>query len=89
MTRTELVAQYGRPVRSERSSDGGEIWYYNFGTQTRAETPISESTVGETERSFTVGHSTSTTTTMTERPLHLSPDGHVIAPVPIGNVVVN
>jgi hypothetical protein len=42
----------------------------------------------ETERSYSVGNATSTTTTMNQAPVHLSPSGRVVGAIPSGSVVV-
>ena len=88
MTSAQLVSAFGRPLRVERNPNGGEDWFYNFGSQQHESLPISESTVSETERSYSVGHTTSTTTTMNQAPIHLSLSGRVVGPIPTGSVVL-
>jgi outer membrane protein assembly factor BamE (lipoprotein component of BamABCDE complex) len=88
MTRAELQSAFGRPLRIERQPDGSEDWFYNFGGQERESHPISESVVTATERSYSVGHATTTTTTMSQNPIHLSPDGRVVGAIPAGSVIV-
>jgi hypothetical protein len=88
MTSAQLVAAFGRPLRVERRPDGGEDWFYHFGSQQNASHPVSASTSTETERSYSVGNATSTTTTMSQAPVHLSPSGRVFGAIPSGSVVV-
>jgi outer membrane protein assembly factor BamE (lipoprotein component of BamABCDE complex) len=88
MTSAQLVAAFGRPLRVKRTPDGGEDWFYHFGSQQHASHPVSASTSTETERSYSVGNATSTTTTMNQAPVHLSPSGRVVGAIPSGSVVV-
>lgn len=88
MTSAELLSIFGRPLRVERNPSGGEDWFYNFGAQRRESHPVSKSTTSEAERSYSFGHTTSTTTTMTQAPVHLSPGGRVVGAIPSGGVVL-
>ena len=87
MSKAELRATYGPPLRSVPHGDGSEDWYYAFGTQTHATTPIATHEQTADSQSTTVGEESSTTTTSTERPVHLSPAGRVTGRIPPGNVV--
>ncbi len=88
MSMAELTAAFGSPLRTERHSDGGEDWFYRFGSQQTESHPISESSVTETERNHTVGQENTRTTVMHESAIHLSPWGRVLPPLPKGKVVV-
>jgi len=88
LTSAQVLSVYGHPISIQRRSNGAEDWFYNFGSRQHTSQPISESAVSENERSYTVGHTTSTTTTMTQLPIHLSLAGRVIAPLPAGSVIV-
>jgi len=88
MTSAQVVSAFGRPLRVEHNPNGGEDWFYNFGSRQHESHPISESTVSQTERSYSVGHTTSTTTTMNQAPIHLSPSGRVVGAIPRGSVVL-
>ena len=88
MTSAQLVSAFGRPLRVERSPNGGEDWFYNFGSQQHESHSVPESAVTENERSYSVEHTTSTTTTMNRAPVHLSPSGRVVGALPAGSVVV-
>lgn len=88
MTASQLRANFGHPLRIERQSDGSEVWFHNFGTQRHESRPFSESTVSETERSYSFGQTKPTTTTMISLPIHLSPEGRVVGDIPAGSVIV-
>jgi outer membrane protein assembly factor BamE (lipoprotein component of BamABCDE complex) len=68
MTRNQLLFTFGRPLRVQQRPNGGEEWFYHFGSQQHESHPFSESSVSETERSYSTGHTTSTTTTMNQAP---------------------
>ena len=88
MTPEQLVSSYGEPLRKNRQQDGSEAWFYNFGSQVHESQPISESTSTDSSTAYSVGHTSSTTTTMTELPIHLSPGGKVVGEVPSGSVIL-
>jgi hypothetical protein len=88
MTRNQLLSTFGRPLRVQQRPNGGEEWFYHFGSQQHESHPFSESSVSETERSYSTGHTTSTTTTMNQASIHLSPSGRVVGPIPTGHIVV-
>lgn len=87
MTRDELKACFGEPLRVDQPAAGGEDWYYRF-----SQTPSQPFAGAQTHDEF--GQTTiappqqiQTTQQFVEMPVHLSPDGHVIPPVPQGRVV--
>jgi len=89
MTRDDLRSFYGEPLRIERAASGGEDWYYRFFSWDAQPT-------GSTERSVEFGQQTSTVSAgvefskkTEERPVHISPDGYVVRPLPDGKVVKN
>ena len=88
MTSKQILTIFGRPLRVQQHPNGSEDWFYNFGSQQHESHPFSESTVSETERSYSAGHTTSTTTTMNQAPIHLSPGGRVVGSIPTGRIVV-
>ena len=88
MTSAELLSAFGRPLRVQHQANGGEDWFYNFGSQRRESRPISESASSETERSYSVGQANTITTTINQAPVHLSPAGRVVGLIPPGNVIV-
>jgi outer membrane protein assembly factor BamE (lipoprotein component of BamABCDE complex) len=89
MTREQLLSVFGHPLSIQRQPDGAEEWFYNFGFQQHGSRPVSESTVTETGRSYSVAQETSVTTTLSQAPIHLSTSGRVIGPIPAGHVVVD
>ncbi len=86
MTREELRADFGEPSRIEPDAPEGEDWYYLIRTWSKpawggATSKDDITQVGSVD--FTLSRSWTTE----QRPVHLSKDGHVIDPVPIGKVV--
>jgi hypothetical protein len=88
MTPQQLVSAYGEPLRKVRHSDSSEDWFYKFGSQIQESHPFSESTSTDHSATYSTGHTRSTTTTMTERPIHLSPRGTVVGEIPSGSVIL-
>ncbi len=84
MSRARLKARFGEPHHIEHSPDGGEDWFYSFTSP-----PELVGITSHDERyqvdSASVGISKSTGSQ--ERPVHISPDGFVTAPLPRGHVV--
>jgi outer membrane protein assembly factor BamE (lipoprotein component of BamABCDE complex) len=87
MSKAELRAAYGSPVRVVSKADGSEDWYYTFGTQSHATQSISTHEQTVDGQTATVGEESATTTTSTEQPIRLSPAGRVTGRIPPGNVV--
>ena len=87
MSKAELRATYGAPLRIVPHGDGSEDWYYAFGTRTHATTPIATHEQTADSQTTTVGEESTTTTTSTEQPVRLSPAGRVNGRIPAGNVV--
>jgi hypothetical protein len=87
MSREDLKASFGEPVRIEPGARGGEDWFYRFvawQTQPTSEAGSSED-FGEKESHVSVGLDFSKH--LVELPIHLSSDGFVVKPVPKGKVV--
>ena len=87
MTRHNLQYWFGQPLRIDHLASGGENWYYRFSSwQTM---PVSESgTRDEFGQPTTyVSGGLVFSRRVDELPVHLSPDGYVIPPVPKGKVV--
>jgi len=87
LTREQLKARFGEPLRIEPVASGGEDWFYKFlAWQARpsGETGVAVGTGGtESYVSATVEASKEAE----ERPIHISPDGYVIEPIPAGKIV--
>jgi hypothetical protein len=90
MPRSELRLIYGEPLRIESNASGGEDWYYRFYAWSKAPTvsaTVSENvggnTISSTSESWQVGKGTE------EEPIHLSPEGRVVEPLPSGKVIRN
>ena len=82
-----LRERFGEPLRIEKRAGGGEDWFYQFyGWKV---SPVSESgtRVEYGEKSSYVSVGVSSTKLNGEQPIHLSPEGLVIGPIPEGKVV--
>jgi hypothetical protein len=89
MSRVDLRAYFGEPLRIERNPSGGEDWYYRFiAWKTR---PVGESGTREEfgERTSYVSVGLEFSRPIEERPVHVCAEGFVIGPVPTGKVVKN
>ena len=84
MTREELRARCGDPVRIERTEASGEDWYYHFSVWATPE--VQARSVPDCVSS-SVGVSVSDTRVVEERPIHVSADGYVVEPLPAGRFV--
>ena len=84
MSRDELRARCGEPLRIERNDSGGEDWYYRFSRWGNPE--VQASSVPDAVSSSVAVNLTGTRI-VEKCPIHLSPDGYVIAPLPRGKLV--
>jgi hypothetical protein len=91
MSRSELKLVYGEPLHIESNGSDGEDWYYHFyswgagqtvtvSTQT---TDAAGNTTDSSSESLQVGKGT------VEEPIHVSPEGYVVGPLPSGKVLKN
>jgi outer membrane protein assembly factor BamE (lipoprotein component of BamABCDE complex) len=89
MSRDDLKLYFGEPLRVEPAATGGENWYYRFASW-KADP---EESSGISADDGTVNHYTSRSVTFSKStevyPVHISPVGLVVAPVPDGKVVRN
>jgi len=87
MSRDDLRACFGEPLRVEAAPTGGENWYYPFTGWSRPEIG------GETSRDMfdpnisTVSVTLSSSHGTHESPIHVSGDGYVVDPIPAGKIV--
>jgi len=84
MSREKLKTRFGEPIRIVQLPGGGEDWFYTFST------PFQVETSSETDlqsRSVSAGVSISDNPGTEQRPVHLSPDGIVVEPIPRGHIV--
>lgn len=89
MSRNNLRFWFGEPLRVEHLASGGEDWYYRFSSlQTK---PVGDASMKEDygQQATIVSEGLEFSQHVEELPVHLSPDGFVIAPVPKGKVVKN
>ena len=88
MTGAELVSVVGRPPRIDRHPDGSADWFYRFAEEHQEGRPLAEAETSDTEASVSIGYEVSSTTTINEAPVRLSPGGRVVGAIPGGRVVV-
>ena len=84
MSRDRLRARFGEPLRVEHTSAGGEDWYYSFSGPPEVQ---ADSYHDEQSNSGSVSVTISSSTSRQECPVHLSPEGYVIEPLPRGHIV--
>jgi hypothetical protein len=87
MSRDDLRFFFGEPVRVEPDGAGGESWYYRFVTWKARPGGESGSSVENGERTSYAAVTVEFSQDPEEAPIHLSPEGHVIEPLPKGKVV--
>lgn len=89
MSRNEVKRVYGEPLRIESNGHGGEDWYYRFYSWAKGPIASSENydVGGDRTSSSSVGWQIPGGTE--EEPIHLSPEGYVVEPLPSGKVVKN
>jgi outer membrane protein assembly factor BamE (lipoprotein component of BamABCDE complex) len=85
MSRDRLKARFGEPLRVERARSGGEDWYYSFASWLNNVEGNSYNDGATSSASVSVTFSDQNSTK--EYPVHLSPDGCVIEPLPVGKIV--
>ena len=86
MSRDRLRAKFGEPHRVEHTPAGGEDWYYAFSNPLQIEGSSYHDEQTRTD-SASVGISYTVGADPQERPVHLSPEGYVIEPLPSGHIV--
>jgi len=89
LSRDQLRTRFGEPLRIESHGAAGEDWYYRFVAYDKHSTYTEDTSndFGQKTTSGSVG--IQFTRTVGDLPVHLSPDGRVIAPLPEGKVVIN
>ena len=86
MSRDRLKSRLGEPIRVERLPSGGEDWYYSFASWRNPDIETSVNNDG-LSRSASVSVTFSDQNSTQEHPIHLSPDGYVIEPLPVGKII--
>ena len=89
MTREQLKARFGEPLRIEAAAAGGEDWYYRFAGWRTRPTGEAGTSVGTDGTSTYVSAGLESWTETGEQPIHVSADGYVVGPLPQGKVVKN
>jgi len=87
MSRDDLRACFGAPLRIEGADGGGENWYYTFivGDIPQANTTTSYDYSGTRTDSISV--TLPDTQNKQELPIRVSPEGYVLEPIPDGHIV--
>lgn len=89
LTREQLRARFGEPVRIESHGAAGEDWYYRFVGWESHPTSTSDSSNAFGQPTSTSSVGVQFNRTDGEQPVHLSAEGRVVAPLPEGKVVIN
>ena len=89
LSREQLRARFGEPLRIESHGANGEDWYYRFVSWDRHPTYTEDTSNEFGQRTTTSSVGVQFERADGELPVHLSPDGRVIAPLPEGKVVIN
>ena len=90
MSRNVLRANFGEPLKIEPGASGGETWYYRFSSWQSSQPTGSSGTRDDFgERSSYASASLTFSKQIAELPVHVSPDGFVVPPLPKGKVVKN
>ncbi len=87
MSRDDLRAHFGEPLRIEPAPYGGEDWYYTFASWGSPQVDRSTSYDPSGARTDSVSVSLSDARSTQECPVHLSNDGYVTEPIPDGQIV--
>ena len=89
MSRDDLKLFFGNPVRIEPTANGGEDWYFRFdGWRSDTTTDSGTSMNGGDVSSYTNANVAFSRDTR-EEPVHVSPIGYVVEPIPEGKIVRN
>ena len=89
LSRDQLRARFGEPLRIESHGANGEDWYYHFVSWDKHPTYTEDTSNEFGQRTTTSSVGIQFTHTSEELPVHVSADGHVIGPLPEGKVVIN
>ena len=87
MARDDLRLYFGEPLRIESVASGGEDWYYRFASWETHPTGSTSTTEDFGEKTSWVSVGLGFSKHAQERPIHVSPEGYVIEPLPKGKIV--
>ena len=86
MSGDRLKSRFGEPLRVERTSSGGEDWYYSFASWRNPDMEASTYNDG-VSKSVSASMTFSDQQSTQEQPIHLSSNGRVIEPLPVGKII--
>jgi len=87
MIRSDLIQNFGEPVRMQHLDNGGENWYYPFSAWKKHATSDSGTINDFGERTTSGSVGLEFAKEIEEQPIHISPEGYVIHPLPEGKIV--
>ena len=87
MSREDLRQCFGEPLRVEPAADGAENWYYRFVAWRAHPTGESGTSIENGELTAYSSAGLEFSKDPEEHPIHVSPQGFVVEPLPTGKVV--
>ncbi len=87
MSRDDVRFFFGNPSRIETLPTGGEDWYYSFAFWTPAQVQSAAEVDPYGGGGVSVAVTAPAKRTVQQCPVHLSPEGFVIEPLPAGELV--
>ncbi len=87
MSRDDLRAAFGKPLRVEAAAAGGEDWFYAFAPADASPVDTTTSYDSSGARTDSLSITLPDPRTKQELPIHLSAEGYVIEPLPEGDLV--
>ena len=87
MSRNQLRLYFGEPVRIVPGPSGGEDWYYRFTAWKTRPTGVTGTSEEFGEKTSYFGVGLAFSKDAVERPVHLSAEGVVLAPLPAGKII--
>jgi hypothetical protein len=84
LSRDRLKAKFGEPIRIEHLFGGAQDWYYSFSRPLEVQATSDHDVPVDTESAAIAVTKSSGTQ---ELPVHISPEGFVMEPLPEGHIV--
>jgi hypothetical protein len=89
LSREQLRERFGEPLRIESHGGDGEDWYYYFVSWDTHPSQASDASNDFGQRTTSGSLGIQFERSSEDLPVRISADGHVIAPLPQGKVVIN